>query len=227
MDDFLTERDQWDAFKVWLKENGPWIIAGILIGVLLLYGWRWWQDRVTTRAQTAATRYSDVLEALGRNDRARADQLVEALRKDYSETPYVDQAELLLARADVDSGSLDAAAKRLGAIATDSEDRELRAVARLRLARVQLMQQKPDDALATLAKGEAGAFAPAFEEVKGDALLGKGDRTGALAAYRKAAEATEPGVIDQGLLQLKINDLAPAAAPAVAAADETPKDSKP
>lgn len=224
MDDYLTERDQWDALKTWLKENGAWIVAGVLLGLLLLYGWRWWQERVTTRAQAAATRYSDVLEALARNDRARADQLTAALGKDYGETPYVDQAQLLLARADVDSGSLDEAAKRLERVAASSDDRELRSVARLRLARVQLMQQKADAALATLAQGEAGAFVPAFEEVKGDALLAKGDRAGALAAYRKAAEATEPALIDHGLLQLKINDLAPVDVDAVAAT-ETPKDS--
>lgn len=223
MDDFLTERDQWDALKTWLKENGAWIIAGVLIGVLVLYGWRWWQERVTTRAQTAATRYADVLDALARNDRARADQLVEALSKDYSETPYVDQGQMLLARADVESGSLDAAVKRLEAIAANSDDRELRGVARLRLARVQLLQKKPDEALATLAKGEAGAFGPAIEEVKGDALLAKGDNAGALTAYRRAADAAEPQPIDQGLLQLKINDLAPAAE--VAATTDTAKDS--
>lgn len=223
MDDFLTERDQWDALKTWLKQNGAWIVAGVLIGVLVLYGWRWWQERVTTRAQAAATRYSDVLDALARNDRARADQLVAALGKDYRETPYVDQAELLLARADVESGSLDAAVKRFQAVAENSDDRELRSVARLRLARVQLMQKKPDEALATLTQGEAGAFEAAVEEVKGDALLAKGDKAGALAAYRRAAEATEPELVDQGLLQLKINDLAPAAE--VAATTDTPKDS--
>jgi predicted negative regulator of RcsB-dependent stress response len=222
VDDFLDERDQWEVVKGWLKENTPWIIAGVLIGGGLLYGWQWWQGRVTARAQTAAARYSDVLDALSRNDRARADQLAETLKKDYEETPYVDQAQLVLARADVESGQLEQAASRLSAIVANSKDEELRNVARLRLARVQLTQGKPDEALATLAKGEAGAFAPAFEEVKGDAFLAKGDRAGALAAYRKAADVTEPALVDQGLLQLKINDLA--ATEVAAAPDAAKKD---
>ena len=29
MDDYLTEQDQWELIKRWLKENGPWIIGGI------------------------------------------------------------------------------------------------------------------------------------------------------------------------------------------------------
>ncbi len=224
MDDYVSEIEQWERVKQWLKENGAWIVAGVLLGVGLLYGWDWWQDRVTTRAQTAAARYSDVLEALQRNDRTRAQQLVDNLGKDYDETPYVDQAKLLIARADVGSGKLDDAARQLQEVATGADDQELRRVARLRLARVQLMQKKPDEALATLGQGEAGAFAPAYEEVRGDALLAKGDSAGALAAYRKAAESTEPGLVDQSLLQLKINELA-AAAPTDGAAAAPSEDS--
>jgi len=222
VDDFLDERDQWEALKRWLKENGAWIVAGVLIGVGALYGMRWWEQHITERAQTAATRYSDMLEALTRKDRARADQLAETLTKEFGSTPYADQAQLVLARADVEEAKLDEAVKRLGTIAEDSDDEELRHVARLRMARVQLMQKKPDEALATLGKGETGAFAAAFEETKGDALLTKGDAVGALAAYRKALDSMEPEQQDQGLLQLKINDLAGASEPVEA---DPPKES--
>lgn len=221
MDDYVSEIEQWERVKQWLKENGAWIVAGVLLGVGGLYAWDWWQDRVTSRAQAAATRYSEVLEALQGNDRTRAQQLADSLAKDYGETPYVDQAKLVIARSEVAAGKLDEAAKRLRDVATGAEDQELRSIARLRLARVQLMQKKPDEALATLGQAERGAFGPAYEEVKGDALLAKGDSAGALSAYRKAAESTEPAVVDQGLLQLKINELAaaqPAAPPAEGAA---------
>ena len=59
-------------------------------------------------------------------------------------------------------------------------DPRLALTARLRLARVQVDQNQADAALATLAGPEAGAFAPRFAEVRGDALLAKGDRAGAL-----------------------------------------------
>ena len=51
------------------------------------------------------------------------------------------------------------------------------------------------------------AFSARFDEIRGDALLKKGDKAGALAAYRAALGAKEPGLVDTGLLQLKINDL--------------------
>lgn len=207
MEDYLTETDQWEALKRWLRENGAWMVAGVLIGVGALLGYRWWEARQTTRAHTAQARYADVLTALGRADKARAVELGDQLRNEFADTPYADHADLVLARAHVDLGELEAAAGRLRAVMENSDDPELRLIARERLARVQLAQNKPDEALATLAGAEPGAFAARFEEIRGDALLQKGDTAGALAAYSAALAAAEPGVVDAGLLQLKINDL--------------------
>ena len=208
MDDFISERDQWEALKGWIKENGPWMVAGILVGVGVIYAYTWWQGREDKTGQTASARYSDVISALDRRDRARAIELTDQLHKDFAGTPYVDQSELALARLHVEAGELDDATKRLRRVMDESKDTELQEIARLRLARVQIAQQKPDEAIATLAAGKAaGGFEPRYAEVRGDALLAKGDKAGALAEYRKAQAATEPGLVDSGLLELKIKDL--------------------
>ena len=57
-----------------------------------------------------------------------------------------------------------------------TKDAELALVARLRLARVQIAQKKPDAALATLNGLKAGAFEPRYHEVLGDAYYAKGDK---------------------------------------------------
>ncbi|HEY7378217.1 MAG TPA: tetratricopeptide repeat protein [Steroidobacteraceae bacterium] len=210
MDDYLTESDQWERVKTFVRENGIAMIVGVLLGAGILYGYSWWSDHVTARSQAAAARYLDVLDALGRNDKARAIELTQQLQKDYAATPYVDQAQLALARMHVEHNELEDAARRLKDVADGSKDEQLRLVARERLARVQLAQGKADDALKTLEGAKAPAFTARYAEVRGDALLQKGDRAGALAAYREALAATEPGITDTGLLQLKINDLATA-----------------
>jgi predicted negative regulator of RcsB-dependent stress response len=227
VDDYLSERDQWEALKGFIKENGIAIVVGIAIGVGGLYGWNWWHGHEDVAGMEASIRYQDLLAALDRNDRKRALEIAEELHKDYSRTPYGDQAELALARVNVEAAELDDAVKRLRRVMEDSKDDELRQIARVRLARVQLAQQKPDDALATLNAGKAGAFEPKYAEVRGDILLAKGDRTGALAEYRKALDATEPGVVDRGLLQLKINDLTTTATQAQTPTDNKPADGKP
>jgi len=200
-------------------------VVGVLLGAGILFGVSWWNERVTTRSQAAAARYLDVIDALGRNDKARAIELTQQLQKDFSATPYVDQAQLALARMHVERGELEDASQRLKGVADNSKDEQLRLVARERLARVQLSQGKPDDALKTLEGVQAPAFTARYAEVRGDALLQKGDHAGALAAYREALAATEPGVTDTGLLQLKINDLA--AEPAQASTATPAKESTP
>ena len=78
------------------------------------------------------------------------------------------------------------------------------------LEAVQIEQHQADAALATLAAGDAGAFAGRFAEVRGDALLAKGDRAGALKAYREAQAAQAAlasGASGDDLLTLKINEL--------------------
>ena len=70
-----------------------------------------------------------------------------------------------------------------------------------------MQQGKPDDALKTLNAVDPGAFAARYAEVRGDVLLAKGDRDGALKEYRwRAAAAAD--TLDTGLLDLKINELA-------------------
>ena len=207
MDDFYSEQEQWERFKGWLRDNGLWLLAGVLIGVGLLYGWNAYKARVERRAVEASSKYQEALDAFDRNDKTRAFTLIDELHRDYASSPYADQADLAAARAHVFNNELPKAADRLSAVMNGSKDVELRLVARLRLSQVQLAQGKPDDALATLAAATPGGFTPRFAELRGDILLAKNDRAGALREYRSARTSSAPGVIDEASVDLKIGDL--------------------
>jgi predicted negative regulator of RcsB-dependent stress response len=84
---------------------------------------------------------------------------------------------------------------------------EMRLVARIRLARVQAAQSKYDEALATLKVEEPGEFDTRIADARGDVLLAKGDRAGALREYLAARSGENKGRIDVELLDLKIRDL--------------------
>jgi predicted negative regulator of RcsB-dependent stress response len=157
-------------------------------------------------------------DALGKNEISRAKTLIAELEREFPKSPYVDQAHLFEARIAVEAGDLAKADTLLKGVMERTEDPQLALVARLRLARVQLAQNKPDDALATLS-APAGAFDARFREARGDVLFAKGDKAGALKEY-EAALLTDTRSIDTESLQLKINDLKPEApAPATAKAD--------
>ena len=210
-----SEAEQLERAKSWLKINGIWIIAGIAIGAGGLGGWRWYQDRRDTQAETASARYEELVDAFSRRDSVRGMTLLDELNREYSWTPYASLGTLIAARVQVDANELDKAAAGLKSVMDKANDDELKMVARLRLARVQAAQSKFDDALATLKVAAAGEFAPRIADTRGDVLLAKGDRDGALREYLAARAAEDNGRVDFDLLDLKIRDLGgtPPAAP--------------
>lgn len=207
MEEYLDEREQWERVLAWLREQGPWAVATVAVVGLGFAGWRYWQARQERYALTAEARYEDVLNAFSHDDLAGGLRLADGLVKDDPSTPYAEQADLAAARIAVEKGQLDQAASRLSHVLVSSRDPELKLIARLRLARVQLAQGQADEALKTLNIADQGAFAARFAEVRGDTLLAKGDRDGALKAYQ-AARAGADDTLDTGLLDLKIDDLA-------------------
>ena len=217
MDDYLSEREQWEWVKTQVRENAPAVLLAIVLAVTAVFGWRWWQGRQDARDLEAGSRYMRMVQSLEHGDTTQTLVLLGELERDYAGSPYTDQARLLAARMYVDEAQLDHAAAALAAVAEHSKDRELAQVARLRLARVQIAQGKPDSALATLgAEAVAGAFAARYHEVRGDAYYAKGDKAAALTEYRSAQTAGAEGT-DTALLQLKIADLDNGTPPSAAA----------
>lgn len=211
IDDFYNEEEQWQRVKRWLRENGPWLVAGVIIGLGALYGWRWWESRTEAQAVAASEAYQGVIQQLEANELDAAILAVDALRVSHARSPYAKQADLLAARIEVDRGQLGEASVRLERVIAGSGDPQLLLIARHRLARVQIAQGNAEAALATLAAAQPGAFAARFAEVRGDALYAKGDLPAALTAWREAeAEGTAFGgvpTVDYAGLRLKIADL--------------------
>jgi predicted negative regulator of RcsB-dependent stress response len=211
-----SEAEQWERAKAWLRTNGPWIVAGVAIGAALLGGWNWYQERRVTQAETASARYDEMLAALGRNDRTRGLALADEIKRDYDWTPYADLAELAAARVHVEANELDKAATSLRSVMENADDDELQLVARLRLGRVLAAQARYDEALTTLTVAEPGEFDSRLADARGDVLLAKGDRDGALREYLTARGGENDGRIDPDLLDLKIRDLGGTPPPLVA-----------
>ncbi len=212
VDEYLSEREQADQLRRWLRENWIWLVAGVALTLAGYYGYRWWESRQATRAVAAGERFAAMLEAIGAGRNEDGVKIAGELTGDYADTPYAEQATLVLARMDVDGGDFAAAEAKLARVADGSKDPDLRTVARIRLARVQLAQGRYDDALATLGKVVAPSVEARVLELKGDVKLAQGDKAGALEQWRKAdagvaADPASAGQLDAELLRLKIDEL--------------------
>jgi len=217
VEDYLSEKEQWEWVKTQVRENAPAVLLAVAIALGAVFGWRWWQAHLDARSLAAGGKYLQMVQALEHGDRSQALVLLGELERDYSASPYTDQAKMLAARVYVDDGELDRAAAELGAVSAHSKDHDLALIARVRLARVQIAQGKADSALATLGNPEqAGAFAGRYHEVRGDAYYAKGDTAAALREYRSAQSAAQGA--EGTLLELKIADLSTTAAPPAPAA---------
>ncbi|HEU4602878.1 MAG TPA: tetratricopeptide repeat protein, partial [Steroidobacteraceae bacterium] len=138
--------------------------------------------------------------------------LLKELATGHESSPYTQQARLELAKAYSDAAQFDKALPLLQAVVDGARDEELAQVAKLRLARLQIQLGKHDEALKMLEPEKAGAFVAQVREIRGDALVAKGDLEGARAEYAAALAANDDASIDRTLLELKQQDIGGTAA---------------
>jgi predicted negative regulator of RcsB-dependent stress response len=210
----LTDNEREEQLRRWWSQNWLWIFGGIALGLAALAGWQYWQNQKLAAREAAAAGYREVIDALGREDRPQAVAAAEKLRKEHPEAPYADQADLALAGIAVQRLEYDEAARLLRGVADASKDAELRKIARTRLARVLIEQNKPDEALALLDVSQSGAFAAIYHDVRGDALTAKGDTAAARAEYESALTfADAESGLDRAFIELKRDSLPGRAVP--------------
>jgi predicted negative regulator of RcsB-dependent stress response len=206
-EEYLTDDEQLEAVKRAFTEYAPWILGGVVLGVGGWFGVQYYRSHQNALALQAAAQFSQMTLALQMNDPKKSLEIADGLIKNFPTSPYADQAQLTIARIDVDSGKSADAVAPLTQVMNNSKDSELKQVARLRLARVLIDQGKPDEAIKTLAEGTPGSFAGRYHEVHGDALYAKKDISGAVAEYNMALGSSDGGA-DAAMLQLKLADLA-------------------
>ena len=218
-EDYLTDDEQLEHVKQLFAEYGPWTLGAVVVGLGLAFGYRYYNQHMNERALDASAQFTDMSAAVDGNDSAKARRIADDLIKAYPRSPYADQAKLVLARLAVDANQQAGAIAPLQEVIAHSKDAELQHIARLRLARVQIDQGKPDEALQTLSD-PPGTFGARYDEVRSDAYYAKKDPAKAAELYKKALVEADPQSMDSALLALKIADLglAPAAAPTTPAA---------
>lgn len=222
MDELLTDQQQAEAVKSWLRQNGAFLVAGVVLGLGGLFGVNQWNRYQERKAEEASAFYETFVQSVRANQVEQAEAGMATLASEYGSTPYADQARLAMARIYLDQGKADKAAEYLQEVSKTATSEEFRNIARLRLARVLIFQEKYDEALKTLADPGSKAFAPAFHDVRGDAYYAMGKQAEARSEYEQALNGdVAAAVIDRTYVQAKLDDLGGATA-ALAPANQAP-----
>jgi len=205
MADYETEEQQVEALKNWWKQNGLAVIGGAVLGISALIGWRGWNWHQEKLATEASDIFVIVQDATIKNDSGSLQEQTKNLRDNYASTPYASLATLYEAKSLVEKGDAAAAEESLRWVLKNSNQDSVRSVARLRLARVLLADNKVDDALAMIDGGIPEAYQSLADEIRGDIYVAKGELDLAKEAYDQALLSSNGSGAEY--LQLKRNDL--------------------
>jgi len=201
---YSNENEQVDALRRFFANNGKALAVGVVIGIAALGGWRYWSSHQQDSAKTVSAEYQKVTRAM----QAGKPETLEAVNTFASENSntYGALAALDLAKQYVDSDQLDKAATLLQNGLKDTKDANLQAVINLRLARIQLQQNQADAALKTLDSVKGDGWTAIVADIRGEALLSKGDKQGARDAWSKGVESDASPALKQ-MMQMKMNNL--------------------
>ncbi|MEJ2173093.1 MAG: YfgM family protein [Woeseiaceae bacterium] len=208
MDDLLSEKEQLEQMRAWWSEYGRYVIAGVVIAIVSLVGINRYNSSKLETQVAASGLYETLAEYVSTGDLDKAESVADDLANDYADTTYAAQSKLAMARLYMDKNRDEDAADVLRELLELSGNEELKHVGRLRLARILLYQDKPQDVLDLLAQQDAAAFNALNAELMGDAYLALGRVAEAGDAYRRAlADSSQVPTIDRALVQMKLADL--------------------
>ncbi len=190
-----TEEQQVEQLKQFWKEHGKGIVAGLVIGFTLFYGWRYYDATVMENQEQQSNQFEQIVAQLT----VDGDEAMVAAQNFVSEntsSTYAHLAAFELAASAVEKQDYATAVSALQSV-RDNAKGALKAVADIRQARVLLVQEQYDAALAALADvSNVEGFKAMAAELRGDVLQAKGDLTGARAAYQVAVEANPNSMAD-------------------------------
>ena len=196
IDDIYDEHEQGERVRDWLRRNSLGLLAGIGLGLALIFGWQYWQKYQLDQRMQAGTAFQAVVDNVAAGNLEQAQTLAAGLEGDT----YRVLAGLELAKAQVEADDFDAAVATLQGAA--SSDPALEPLRRQRLAQVLLEAGQAQQAVELL----SGSDQPAALESLGDAHDALDQLDQAREAYASALDGMAADAPQRRLLELKLID---------------------
>jgi predicted negative regulator of RcsB-dependent stress response len=200
-----TEEEQIRAIKEWWKENGRSVIAGVVIGIGTLIGWKGWGVYQEQQAIEASDRYNNMRSAILAQDLDSVVVQAQELKDNYSSTPYAAWGALLLAKAKATKGETEAVIDNLQWANENAKQDTVKSLAAIRLARVYIATSEFAKAEQLLDQSFPEAYTSLYQELLGDLYAQRGNHDQAREAYDAAISAAEEADIE--FLKMKRDNL--------------------
>ena len=200
----LEEQEQLDQIKHFWTRYGnliSWVLIVVFGSFAAWNGWNWWQRQ---QAAQAGALYEEIDRAAQARDMTRVERALADLQADFARTQFASQGALLAGKALLDAGELPKARAALDWTVAESKDPSHQAIARLRLAALDLQAGNADAALQALQAPVPAPFEPLVADRRGDVLLSQGKADEAKAQYQTAWKGMSPSTEYRRLVEVKL-----------------------
>ena len=215
MDYLKTDEEQGEALKRWLAQNGLGLLVAVAVGVGSVLGYQQWQQYQINQQSDAAGRYQELIELSAVNfaeqdtdaDYERLLTVADGLRQSHAGSNYAALGAGIVAAQAVERGDFDLAVSQLTYAEAELELPELKAMASLRLARLELELGQGDAALGRVRSMSAEFFKGSRSELEGDILVTLDKPLEARDAYLKAQISLTEAGLNTAVVDLKLSAL--------------------
>jgi predicted negative regulator of RcsB-dependent stress response len=200
----IEEQEQLDQIKHFWAQYGnliTWVLIVVFGSVAAFNGWNYWQR---TQATKAAALFEEIDNAARASDAERIERTLAEMKSGFGGTTFAAQGALLAAKTLHDTGNTDAARNALTWVADSSSDKAYQAVARLRLAALDVDSKALDRALKTLEASVPRAFEPLVADRRGDVFMEQGKPEEAKSQYLTAWRGLTDQVEYRRLVEIKL-----------------------
>lgn len=212
MDYVRTDEETAELVKQWLKKNGPGLLGAFVIGVGSVLGYQWWQQNQIAQVTDASASYQELIELASLNfsdpdTAAGYEQLLtvgERLRSAHDGSYYAALGAGILAAQAAERGDFDLAVSQLTYAEAQVDTPELKAMMGLRLARLELELNQPEQALARVRGLTDASMAASLKELEGDILVVLDSLPAAREAYQDASALMQARGLNTAVLDLKL-----------------------
>ena len=207
MNDNLTDQQQAEIVKKWLKDNGLFIVASFGIAISGVFGLQYFKETNLKQAENASRLYAEMEFAVRQQRLSQAQIILQQMDNDFSGSAYQIQSHLSMAKLFMDSLDYDNAIVQLEFVLEQSEDETFTMVARQRIARIYIEKSQYQEALDILGDNVSEAFTAQYEIIRGDAYMGIGDMSNAKVSYEIALELLSPGSFSYDFTKMKFEQI--------------------
>lgn len=197
----MTDKEQIEQVKQWMKEYGWAILIAVVIGLGGSYGWRTWKGRQQSKKAEASDLYAAMQVMADEKNQSKLNDYANQLVSKHPKSVYASLGKLLQAQQQANAHQYTDAVTSINWVINYADPSVVKDMAYFSMSAVDMQQKKDQQALAELDKVSA-TFAPVVWQQKAMVYQQMNDSAKAVAALNKSKQLYTKDKLSNPLLDI-------------------------